>query len=173
VLEPYKNVDGLVEAWRLAAPHVRGARLQIVGRGSLSRLVERLVAELPEQTGWTPALAAEEVAAALDESTVLVLPSRSEGMGRVVIEAFCRRRPVIGSQVGGIPQLVEHGRNGLLVAPNDSRALADAIVRVLSDRELAARLAGGIERVASVSPSDYAASMRSSIERARQVLRSP
>src|SRR5207244_7832589 len=93
VLELYKNVDGLADSWRLAAPQVPAATLRIVGRGSRADVVERLVAELPEQTTWTPRLATTEVAGAMDESTVLVLPSRSEGMGRGVVEALLRGRP--------------------------------------------------------------------------------
>ena len=59
---------------------------------------------------------------------------------RVVIEAFCRARPVVGTRVGGIADLVEDGVNGLLVEPGSSEALAGALERLLSDRELAGRL---------------------------------
>jgi glycosyltransferase involved in cell wall biosynthesis len=79
----------------------------------------------------------------LDDSTVLALSSRSEGMGRVAIEAFSRGRPVVGSAVGGIPDIVQDGHNGLLVPPGDADALGDALVRVLSDAALAERLAAG------------------------------
>src|SRR5207237_1155223 len=86
VLERYKNVDGLAAAWRLVAPRVRAAKLRIVVGGTLAHVAERLAADLPQQTEWTQSLPQPEVAAALDDSTCLVLPSRSEGMGRVVIE---------------------------------------------------------------------------------------
>ncbi len=56
VLERYKNVDGLASAWRRAAPHVRGATLRLVGRGSLAHVVQRLLEDLPAQTRWTPSL---------------------------------------------------------------------------------------------------------------------
>jgi glycosyltransferase involved in cell wall biosynthesis len=141
VLELYKNVDGLVEAWRLAAPRVPDAELRIVGKGPRAGLVADLVNDLPQQTSWRLSLTTEEVAAALDEATVLVLPSRSEGMGRVIVEALCRGRPVVASRVGGIRDLVRDGENGILVEPGDPAALADALVRVLSDRALAERLA--------------------------------
>ena len=55
-------------------------------------------------------------------------------MGRVLVEAFCRGRGVVGTRVGGIPDLVTDGENGLLVEPGDAAALADALVRVLADR---------------------------------------
>jgi glycosyltransferase involved in cell wall biosynthesis len=141
VLELYKNVDGLVEAWRVAAPRVPEAELRLVGRGPRAGLVEELVSELPAQTSWTPSLTTEEVARALDGATFLVLPSRSEGMGRVIVEALCRGRPVVASSVGGIRDLVRDGENGILLEPGDTAALADALARVLADRALAERLA--------------------------------
>lgn len=140
VLERYKGVDVLADAWRLAAPRVPGGTLHIVGRGTLRDEPARLVAELPDQTRWTETLPTEAVARALDDATVLVLPSRSEGLGRVVVEAFCRGRGVVGSRVGGIPDLVTDGENGLLAPPGDAAALADALVRVLIDAALAERL---------------------------------
>jgi glycosyltransferase involved in cell wall biosynthesis len=168
VLERYKNVDGLADAWRGAAARVPGARLHIVGEGTLAPVVERLVGDLPEQTRRTRRLTQAEVAAALDESTFLVLPSRSEGMGRVVIEAFCRARPVLGSRVGGIPDLVEDGVNGLLVDPADVGALGDALARLLTDRGLAERLGAAAHASAAVwtiSPDEFARRLRALVER--------
>jgi glycosyltransferase involved in cell wall biosynthesis len=168
VLELYKNVDGLAEAWRLAAPAAPGARLRIVGSGTRTDVVERLVADLPEQTTWTNRLETAEVAVALDASTALVLPSRSEGMGRVVVEALCRGRPVVATRVGGIPDLVRDGENGLLVAPGDTRALADALVRISSDRGLAERLAARARESVEpwiATPEEYAARLRAAVAR--------
>ncbi|MGH2996637.1 MAG: glycosyltransferase family 4 protein, partial [Gaiellaceae bacterium] len=168
VLERYKNVDGLADAWLSAAPRLPGTTLQLVGSGTLTEVVERLLADLPEQTAWTPRLSTPEVAKALDEATLLVLPSRSEGLGRVVVEAFCRGRPVVGARVGGIPDLVEDGVNGLLVEPGDTGALAEAHVRVLGDPELAAALAAGARRSAGAwlqTPSEYAERVRTLVER--------
>jgi glycosyltransferase involved in cell wall biosynthesis len=167
VLERYKNVDGLADAWRLAAPRVPEARLHLVGSGTLQPVVEQLVRDLPAQTSWTERLAPAGVSAALDESTVLVLPSRSEGMGRVLIEAFCRARPAVASRVGGIPDLVEDGVNGLLVEPGNVTALADALVSVLADRDLATRLGAGAEASSgmwTITPEEFAARLRALVE---------
>jgi glycosyltransferase involved in cell wall biosynthesis len=167
VLERYKAVDVLAEAWRRAAPRVPDATLHLVGRGTLHEVPERLLAELPEQVRWTASLVTSEVASALDEATVLVLPSRSEGLGRVVVEAFCRGRGVVASRVGGIPDLVEDGRTGLLVPPGDADALADALVRALSDRTLAERL-GSAAHVAVepwlATPEEYARRLRGLVD---------
>jgi glycosyltransferase involved in cell wall biosynthesis len=168
VLERYKNVDGLAEAWRRAAPRIPEARLRVVGRGTLAPVVAKLLRELPQQTAWTEQVTQPEVAAALDESTLLVLPSRSEGMGRVVVEAFCRGRPVLASRVGGIPDLVEDGVNGVLVEPHDTNGLAEALVRLATDGELAERLAEGAQASAfrwTITPEEFARRIRNLVQR--------
>jgi glycogen synthase len=139
-LERYKNVDGLAAAWRLVAERSPAARLVVVGKGPLRDAVERLAADLPGRVEHVAELPPEEVAHALDAATVLVLPSRYEGLGRVVIEAFARGRGVVASRAGGVLDLVEEGVEGLLVHPEDVAGLADALERVLSDRALAERL---------------------------------
>jgi glycosyltransferase involved in cell wall biosynthesis len=159
VLERYKAVDTIVAAWRLAAPRVPAATLHLVGRGPLAPLVEALVRDLPAQTEWAERLEPPQIAAALDSSTALLLPSRSEGLPRVAIEALCRGRPVVGGRGGGTPDIVRDGENGLLVDPDDPQALADAMVRVLIDRELAGRLASGAEGSAAewvATPEEFA-----------------
>ena len=77
---------------------------------------------------WTPELPTVEIARALDAATSLVLPSRREGMGRVIVEAFCRGRAVVGTASGGILDLVEDGVSGLLVPAENADALAAALV---------------------------------------------
>jgi glycosyltransferase involved in cell wall biosynthesis len=162
VLEHYKGIDELAEAWRVVAAKLPSATLHLVGRGTRREVVERLVAELPGRTEWTEVLPTEGVARALDDATTLVLPSRSEGMGRVLVEAFCRGRPAVASRVGGIVDLVRDGENGLLVPPQDSQALAHALLRVLSDAGLAERLAAGAAASAddwAATPEEYAAQL--------------
>jgi glycosyltransferase involved in cell wall biosynthesis len=168
VLERYKNVDGLADAWRLAAPRVPNARLRLVGAGTLQAIVEQLLRDVPGQTSWDEHVSQSEVSQALDDATALVLPSRSEGMGRVIVEAFCRARPVVATRVGGIPDLVEDDRNGLLVVPGETEALADAIVRILTDRALAERLSAGAHASAGFwtsSPEEFASRLRALVER--------
>jgi glycosyltransferase involved in cell wall biosynthesis len=141
VLELYKNVDGLARIWRRVAPRVPEARLTIVGRGPRREVIAALVRDLPGQTVWVERLEPGEIAATLDGSTCLVLPSRSEGLGRVLLESFLRARPAVAMNVGGIRDAVEDGVNGLLA--DDEAGLEEALVRVLGDRELAARLSQG------------------------------
>ena len=169
VLELYKNVDGLVEAWRLVAPRLPEARLLIVGDGARRDLVAGLCRDLPGQAEWTPRLAPAGVAAALDDSTCLVLPSRSEGLPRIAVEALCRGRAVVASRGGGIPDIVGDGANGLLVEPGDTTGLADALVRVLTDPDLAGRLGRGAHESSArwrSSAEQFAENMRAVVDRA-------
>lgn len=160
VLELYKGVDVLARAWPHVAERVPGAELRIVGAGPR----EKLVAGLGElRKNLTP----EEVAAELDAARCLVLPSRREGLGRVVVEALCRGRPVVGTIGGGIEQLVRTGENGLLIREGDAQALEDALVRVLSDDELAKRLAAGARPSAQrwlATPEEYAQRLADLVE---------
>jgi colanic acid/amylovoran biosynthesis glycosyltransferase len=160
VLERYKAFDTLVEAWRLAAPQVAGAVLHLVGDGTMRDRAESLLADLPAQTEWATRLTAEEVSAAMDDSWLVCLPSRSEGLPRVALEAACRGRAIVGGNRAGIPDVVEDGANGLLVDPDDAEAIAAALVRILSDRALAERLGAAARRTGEawgVTPEQYGA----------------
>ena len=160
VLERYKNVDGLVAAWRRVSAELPAARLVVVGKGTLAPLVQGLehVEELPP----------EEVARRMDESWLLVLPSRFEGLGRVVIESFARGRGVVASSSGWIRDLVRDGVEGLLVHHDDTAGLAEALIRILSDRALAERLGAAAAqryRELHTTPEEFASRVRSLVER--------
>jgi glycosyltransferase involved in cell wall biosynthesis len=167
VLERSKAFDTLAEAWRRAAPRVPKATLHIVGQGSMSDRAERLVAALPDQTRWSRRLSAEEVATAMDEAWLVCLPSRTEGLPRVALEAACRGRAIVGGNRAGIPDVVSDDGNGLLVDPDDPDELAEALVRILSDRVYAERLGAAARRTGeewAVSPPDYAARVRALVD---------
>jgi glycosyltransferase involved in cell wall biosynthesis len=168
VLERYKAFDVLASAWPEVAAAVPGARLEIVGRGTLDDVARQLVESDPDHVRWTKALETAGVAAALDGATLLVLPSRSEGMGRVIVEAFARGRCVVGSRVGGIPDLVTDEVSGLLVEPGRPEPLAGALVRVLGDRGLAERLGEGARASLQpwlATPQEFAARFRALVDR--------
>lgn len=91
------------------------------------------------------------------DADVCVLPSRSEGTPRVLIEARAFGCPVIGTRVGGIPDSVEHERDGLLVPPNDAVALSQAMLRMATDKPLRDQLiAAGIDRARRTTVDDFA-----------------
>jgi len=115
----------------------------MVGDGRHRDVAETLVRELPGQVTWEPRLETADIVKAFDESWLLLLASRSEGTPRVVLEALCRGRAVVGARAGGIPDVVQDGETGLLVDPDSPAEIADALVRLLSDRGLAERLGAG------------------------------
>ena len=139
-LTRYKDPATLEAAWRIVAERVPEAGLVIVGEGIERAPVERLARDFPDRVSHRSGLASHEVAELLDRSTALMMSSRSEGVPRVIMEAFARARPVVAPAVGGIGDIVTPGETGLLVAPGDPGALADALVRVLTDRDLATRM---------------------------------
>ena len=164
VLERYKNVEVLAEAWRLVAAGLPQARLHLVGTGTQIEVAEGLAREGAD---WDRRLEPPALAAALDRARVLLLPSASEGLGRVAIEAFLRGRAVVGSRIGGIPDIVEDGVSGLLVRPGDAASLAAAITRVLSDHGLAVSLGAGAAASAPAwvfSAGEYADRVRALVD---------
>jgi glycosyltransferase involved in cell wall biosynthesis len=153
VLERYKNIDGLLAAWPAVRERVPDAKLRIVGNGSMAGLVARHIRG-DSTIEHRLHLSRAGLAAALDGSTCLVIPSRSEGMGRVVAEAFARGRSVVAAAVGGLPELVSDGGNGVLVAAGDDDMLADALATVLGDRRVAAAYGAAAAAYAARLPSD-------------------
>lgn len=169
VLERYKNIHAIAEAWRLAAARVPEATLRIVGDGRHRDVVEALVRDQPTRVSWDRRLETGAVVKALDDAWVLLLASRSEGTPRVVLEALCRGRAVVGARAGGIPDVVGDGETGLLVDPDRPEEIADALARILSDRGLAERLGeGGRARSAAwtYTPEEYADRVVELVERA-------
>lgn len=139
-LEPTKGVDVLLEAWPAVRAALPEARLVLVGDGSLRGQVDQAMREQGEGVRALGRVPRSEVAGRLDAATLLVLPSRSEGLPLVLLEAMARARAVVASRVGGIPELVEDGASGLLVPPADPGALGQALLRLLRDPERCAQL---------------------------------
>jgi glycosyltransferase involved in cell wall biosynthesis len=134
-----KGVDVLVKAFLALAPEFPEVRLKILGY-----YPDR--AELDALTGGSPQieiLKARPNVEALEiikKATILVQPSRCEGLGRTLLEAMSAAVPVIGSDVGGIPMLVHDGENGFLVPVGDDRALSVRLRQLLEDTELRKRM---------------------------------
>ena len=168
MLERSKGVTALADAWAEVAERVPEARLMLVGRGALKDVVDRLRDDYPGRVDHVEQVPPQGVSEHMDRATCLVVPSRSEGLGRVILEAFARGRAVVATRVGGIPDLVEHDVNGLLVEGGNVTALVDALTRILTDGGLAERL-GAAAYEASQSfewtPDDYAARVRSLVDR--------
>lgn len=138
-LHPVKGFDTAIAA----LGRLPGAYLWIAGEGAERPALEALaaargVAGRVRLLGWR-----QDRAALLAAATAVLVPSRSEPFGNVVLEAWAAGRPVIASAVDGPAWLIADGVSGLLVPPGDEAALAAAAARLLADPGLAARLAGG------------------------------
>ena len=140
-LEPEKGHPTLIDAWPRVLRSVPDAYLLIVGEGSRREALEHQVAELGIGSRVIFTGRRDDVPAVTAALDVAVLPSYREAQGLTILEAMALSRPVVASNVGGIPEMVEDGRTGLLVPPHDAEALAAAITRLLLDHPLADMLA--------------------------------
>jgi glycosyltransferase involved in cell wall biosynthesis len=133
-----KAIDVLIQAVARLAPEDPSLKLVLVGDGPLRKSLEELASALGvrERIEFLGAQGRAEVVELLHGCEVFVLPSRSEPFGIALVEALACRKPVVATRVGGIPEIIEDGRNGLLVEPDNSGALAEALMRVLKDGDL-------------------------------------
>jgi len=141
---PGKGLDSLLSAWQLVVSRIPEACLTIAGDGALrssmqARAREQGLAASVRFKGW---IAPEQVGACLEESSLVVMPSLHEGFGLVAAEAAIWGRPVVAYRVGGLQEIVEHGRTGLLVDVGDVSSLAEAICSLLRDETATARMGG-------------------------------
>ena len=136
-----KGVYDLLHAFARVLQKFPRARLVLAGIGDLEA-VQQLAAQLQISgqvscPGW---LGPEGKSAALSSSSVFLLPSYAEGMPMALLEAMSWALPVIATPVGGIPQVIEHEVNGLLVPAGDIESLARQMERLLADSLLRERL---------------------------------
>jgi len=147
-LEPEKGHRYLLEALRTIVEAVPNAWLLLVGEGSQTDALRAQAGSLPLTAGQRVVIAGfqtdvDTVTQALD---VAVMPSLREAQGLALLEAMAARRPVVASAVGGIPETIRDGKDGLLVPPADPQTLAAAIVRLARDAALRNRLAASGRR---------------------------
>ncbi|MBI4536536.1 MAG: glycosyltransferase family 4 protein [candidate division NC10 bacterium] len=132
-LAPVKGIAYLVRAAPRVLASVPDARFLIVGDGEQRMALEREARDLGladriHFTGFR-----EDVPALIAGMDFFVLPSLNEGMGRVLVMAMARGKPIVATRVGGVPELLGEGEAGLLVPPADPAALAGAICSLLQD----------------------------------------
>jgi glycosyltransferase involved in cell wall biosynthesis len=136
-LEPEKGHRTLLDAWPEVLRQIPNAWLLVIGEGSRREDLEAQARELGIQHRVVFTGRREDVPAVTAALDVAVLPSYREALGLSVLEAMALSRPVVASNIGGIPEMVEDGVTGLLVPPADPMALASAITRLLADHQLA------------------------------------
>jgi L-malate glycosyltransferase len=147
-LVAHKGQRHLVDAMPLVIQHVPDARLVILGEGELRPPLEHQVKHLHlEKHVVLPGFRAD-VLSLIKAFDVFVMSSETEGLGTSLLDAMAAGKACVGTRVGGIPEVIEHGRTGLLVPPHDPPALATAVVTLLKDNALRQQMGeAGLERV--------------------------
>ncbi len=139
-LVPHKGQRHLVDAARLVVQAIPDARFVILGEGELRAHLERQVREFHlEKHVLLPGFRTD-VLGCLKGFDLFAMSSVTEGLGTSILDAMACARAVVATRAGGIPEIVEDGVTGLLVAPRDHHALASAIVRLLRDEPLRRRM---------------------------------
>jgi glycosyltransferase involved in cell wall biosynthesis len=132
-LVPIKGFDLLVRALPAVLAQIPSARVRLVGDGAERARLEALARSLGVAERLVMVGEVLDVTTPLAAADVLVVPSRNEGMGRVIVEAMALGVPVVATAVGGIPDVVTDRECGRLVAPGDVDALAAALVELGRD----------------------------------------
>lgn len=135
-LLPVKGPIYLLQAMTGVWENHPEARLLFVGKGDLERDLKREAFRMGAGNkvtflGWR-----EDTTEIMQVLDIFVLPSLNEGMGRVLVEAMAAGKPLVGSNTGGIPDLIKHGENGLLVRPKDVDGFCAAIKELLDNEEM-------------------------------------
>ncbi len=139
-LDGFKGVEHLLEAFRLVIAGGADARLNLVGYGPDEDKLKRLAMALDIQEKVSFRGREENVLKELSETDIFVLPSLSEGMSNVLLEAMSCGLPVIATGVGGALEMIRHGINGMLVPPGDPAALSKALMDLLASESAALSL---------------------------------
>jgi glycosyltransferase involved in cell wall biosynthesis len=135
-----KDTKTLIQAIEKMVKKWPNIKLVLVGKGHLKRKLENLVKRLKieERVVFTGAL--KNVFPALKSFDIFVLPSLSEAFGITLLEAMKAGTPIVATRVGGIPEIIRHNHNGILVEPKDAKGLASAMMRLLNDKKLMKKL---------------------------------
>ena len=136
-LAPQKGIAEFLRAARLVCDRVAETQFLLVGDGPLREQAEALVQELKLEERLHLLGEMESAREAMGALDVLVVASRAEGSSVSAMEAMALGKPVVGTAVGGVPEVVADGDTGLLVPPGDPEALAEAVCTLLADPERA------------------------------------
>lgn len=139
-LHPNKGLDTLIRAFGTVAKKHQNAALVLIGEGQSHAELVSLVHTLNLEKRVFFVGFISNARELLNASDVFVLPSRKEGLPFVILEAGQARLPVVATRVGALPEIIEDGVSGLLVPPDDTAELAEALLRMADDGELRERV---------------------------------
>jgi glycosyltransferase involved in cell wall biosynthesis len=135
-LEPEKAFDLLIRSLAVCRDRGLNVRLAIVGEGSDRPRLEGIIRELNLADRVTLAGWQSDVISWFEAMDVFALSSLREGLPNVLLEAMAMGVPAVATRIAGIPKLIEHNRNGLLVTAGDQTELTEALAKLLSDADL-------------------------------------
>lgn len=175
-LEPRKGLEDLIRAMKLVVSGVPSARLNVVAktgfRGTEQWIEYESLAHrlgLIERIDFHESVSQETLLGFYSDCDVLALTSKNEGWGLVLMEAMACGKPVVATRVGGVPELVEDGTEGMLVEAGDVKGIADSVTKLLHDPALRARMGrAGKRRVKKFSWDSTAKVVLREYERALQ-----
>jgi glycosyltransferase involved in cell wall biosynthesis len=137
---PVKRVDLFIRAAALVSQNHPRVRFWVIGDGYLRDEFERLARDLGVNSHMTFLGRRNDVRNLLQEMTIGVICSDSESLSNAIMEYMAAGLPVVATDVGGNPELVEHGKTGLMAKPDDPNALSERICKLLDDRERAVEM---------------------------------
>ncbi len=132
-LAPHKHHQNFLESAKIVKETFPLARFLIVGEGKLEQELKELTEKLNLNNEVVFCGFRKDIAELISVFDVFVLSSYLEGMGSVLLEAMALSKPIVATKTGGIPEVVRDGKNGVLVPPRDSEALADGIIYLLKN----------------------------------------
>jgi glycogen(starch) synthase len=137
-----KGFDLALEAFAQVLNRFPQARLIVAGDGTERKTLERQTNELglAQSVEFLGTVSPEKVPQLINESTLVLIPSRLEGFSLVALEAAWMARPVVATRIGGLPEVVAHGETGLLTEVDDGAAFALAIMSLLQQPEIARQM---------------------------------
>ena len=135
MLTQAKGIDDFPEVVRRVLEAVPDASFVFAGEGDVDAVTAKLSEKERARTAFPGWIRGKEKEQLLRESAVLFFPSRMEAFPMAVLEAMAHALPVVSCAVGGIPELVAKEQNGYLFAPGDTKAMADAIICLLTQRD--------------------------------------
>jgi glycosyltransferase involved in cell wall biosynthesis len=136
----YKGLEYLIRAEPLITAQVPEARIVIAGQGEDFARYRRMMVHPEHFIVYNEYVLPDKRKELFRQASIVALPYIDASQSGVIPVAYTFAKPVVATAVGGLPEMVDHGQTGYLVPPRDEKALADAIVRLLQDKELRYRL---------------------------------
>jgi glycosyltransferase involved in cell wall biosynthesis len=139
-IQKYKGLEYLIKAEPLITKHVPDARIIIAGGGKMFKVYEKMIVNKESFIIRNNFISFQEGAELFQRASIVVLPYIEASQSGVVVTAYGFKKPVIVTNTGSIPEIVDNNITGFVVPPKNSIALAEAIIRLMKDENLRIRM---------------------------------